>query len=205
MPTFLSANVPTLQWACQFFSYFSKEKNFQLWLTFTNFKNICAVLEKLSRETKNLNCDICLFLLTCYKSCISYLSCAPLILLKKHTSCKIITKLLLDNSARHIKTERNKVIIRFLITISDLHFKQIMIQEDPNIDTYYLFCLVVLAVEKLRKPLCINCDVQKPGLFYIFSSKVGDTLMRHINLKIFLKGSVRLFQKHFASISEARF
>ena len=87
-------DVPTCQKACQFFNYFSKEKNFQLQLTFANFKNIWATLENLSRETKNLNFDICLFLLTCYKSCFSYLSCTSQILLKKHASCKMITKLL---------------------------------------------------------------------------------------------------------------
>ena len=59
--------VPTCQKAWQFFNYFSKEKIFQLWLTFANFKNISVILENLSRETKNLNFDICLFLLTCYK------------------------------------------------------------------------------------------------------------------------------------------
>ena len=32
---------------------------FQLCSTFSNFKNICAILENLSRETKNSNFDIC--------------------------------------------------------------------------------------------------------------------------------------------------
>ena len=50
---------------------------FKLWLTFANFKNIWAILEYLSRETKNLNFETCLFLFTCYKSCFSYLSCTP--------------------------------------------------------------------------------------------------------------------------------
>ena len=36
---------------------------------------------------------------------------------------------------------------------------------------------------------------------YIFISKVGDKLGR-MYVNIFLKGSVGLFQKHFASISE---
>ena len=76
------------------FNYFSKEKIFQLWLTFANFKNICAFRENLSRETKNVNFNICLFLLTCYKYYFSYLSRRAQILLKKHGSCKMITKLL---------------------------------------------------------------------------------------------------------------
>ena len=47
----------------QFFNYFSKEF-FNFWIfrlcsTFSNFKNICAILENLSRETKNSNFDIC--------------------------------------------------------------------------------------------------------------------------------------------------
>ena len=37
---------------------------FQLWLTFAKFKNIWAILENLSCGTKNLNFDICLFLVT---------------------------------------------------------------------------------------------------------------------------------------------
>ena len=53
--------------------YFFNFKIFQSWLTFANFKNIWAILENLSHETKNLNFDIyCLFLLTCYKSCFSH-------------------------------------------------------------------------------------------------------------------------------------
>ena len=74
------------------FSTVFKRKNFLLWLTFTNFKNVQAILENLSRETKNLNFDICLFLLTCYKSYFfTYHAQSPL---KKHTSWKMITKLL---------------------------------------------------------------------------------------------------------------
>ena len=65
------ANVPkvcqifnfTCQKACQFFTYFPKKFfnfwNFQLCSTFANFKNIWAILENLSRETKNSNFDIC--------------------------------------------------------------------------------------------------------------------------------------------------
>ena len=113
---FLRANVPKTchfsnwcakcQKVCQFFNYFSKEKIFQLWLTLANFQNIWAILENLSRETKNLNFDICLFLLTCYKSCFSYLSCTPQILLKKHTSCKMITKLLYSKTQSYHKKRK---------------------------------------------------------------------------------------------------
>ena len=39
--------------------------------------------------------------------------------------------------------------------------------------------------------------------FYIFISNARDTLT-HMYVKIFLKGSVGLFQKHFASISETQ-
>ena len=53
--------VPTCQKACQFFNYFSKEKMFQLWLTFANFKNTWAILENLSREAKNLKQNILTF------------------------------------------------------------------------------------------------------------------------------------------------
>ena len=38
--------------------YFFNFKIFQSWLTFANFKNIWAILENLSHETKNLNFDI---------------------------------------------------------------------------------------------------------------------------------------------------
>ena len=50
--------MPTCQKACQFFKYFSKEKMFQVWLTFASFKNTCAILENLSREAKNLKQNI---------------------------------------------------------------------------------------------------------------------------------------------------
>ena len=46
--------------------------------------------------------------------------------------------------------ERNIVIIKFLITISDHQLKLITIQEDHNIHTYSL--LVVLAVEIRENP-----------------------------------------------------
>ena len=67
------AKMPTYQKACQFFNfacqkvyqffnYFPKEFFnfwiFQFCLTFANFKNIWAILENFSRETKNLNNDI---------------------------------------------------------------------------------------------------------------------------------------------------
>ena len=45
--------------------------------------------------------------------------------------------------------------IKFLIIILDIQFKQIIIQEDHNIYTYSSFCLVVLAMENLRKPLLL--------------------------------------------------
>ena len=51
------------QKAYQFFNYISKEFFdfwiFQLCLIFSNFKNICAFLENLPREIKNLNFNIC--------------------------------------------------------------------------------------------------------------------------------------------------
>ena len=65
------ANVPkacqsfnfVFQKTYQFFNYFLKEF-FNFWIfqscsPFANFKNIWAILENLSRETKNLNFDIC--------------------------------------------------------------------------------------------------------------------------------------------------
>ena len=90
------------------FSTVFKRKNFLLWLTFTNFKNVQAILENLSRETKNLNFDICLFLLTCYKSCFSYLSCTSQILLKKHASYKMITKLLQEQQYSKTQSHHKK-------------------------------------------------------------------------------------------------
>ena len=51
------------QKAYQFFNYFSDEfLNFwiyQSWSLFANLKNIWPILEKLSRQTKKLNFDIC--------------------------------------------------------------------------------------------------------------------------------------------------
>ena len=49
--------------------------------------------------------------------------------------------------------EKNIVTIKFLISILDFQLKQITSQEDHNIQMYFLFYLVVLAVENLRKPL----------------------------------------------------
>ena len=62
--------VPTCQKVCQFFNFtwqkgllfFKRVFNFwifQLCVTFTNFKNIWALLKNLSRETNNLTFDIC--------------------------------------------------------------------------------------------------------------------------------------------------
>ena len=51
----------TYQKACQFFNYFSKEKVFQLWLAFANFKNTWKIIENLSREAKNLKQNIFTF------------------------------------------------------------------------------------------------------------------------------------------------
>ena len=73
----------------------------------------------------------------------------------QHISCKLIRKILYFrnySTRKHShkkRKENNKVPIKFLITISDLQFKQIKIQEDHNIHTYSLFDLVVLAEENL--------------------------------------------------------
>ena len=61
-----SNGVPRCQKVCQFFNYFSKEKMFQLSLTFANFKNTWAILENLSREAKNLKQSFLTF------ACFSY-------------------------------------------------------------------------------------------------------------------------------------
>ena len=55
--------------------------------------------------------------------------------------------------------ERTIVTIRFLVTVSDLQPKQITIQEDYNIHTYSLLCLIVLAVENLREPLFVTWNI----------------------------------------------
>ena len=54
-----------------------------------------------------------------------------------------------------IKKWENIDTIRILITISDFQLKQITTQEDQNTHTYYLFYLVVLAVENSRKTLLL--------------------------------------------------
>ena len=56
-----------------------------------------------------------------------------------------------------------------------------LIQTDHNIDTYFLFCLVVLVVENSRKPFFI-CNVQKPGLF-IFSFVANEQKRKKNNKK----------------------
>ena len=49
----------------------------------------------------------------------------------------------------------------FLLTTRDLQLKQITIQEDHNIHTYSLICLVVLAVENSRKPVLLVKFISK--------------------------------------------
>ena len=118
------------------FQLIFKKKNFSIVVNIYKFQEyLCNSRKSISQNIKILNYDICLFLLICHKFCISYLSCAPKILLKKHTSCKIITKLLQERQYSSYKTERNKMTTRFLITILDLNFKQISNQGDHN---YYL-------------------------------------------------------------------
>ena len=53
------------------------------------------------------------------------------------------------------------------MTILDLQLKQITIQEDHNIHTYPLYCLVVLAVENSRKLLLLVTN--RKQVFFIFS------------------------------------
>ena len=60
------------------------------------------------------------------------------------------------------------VTIKLLITISDLQFKQILIQKDHNIHTYSLFCVVVLAEENLRKPLLLVTYRNQVFLYFHF-------------------------------------
>ena len=52
------ANVPK---DVPIFQLFFKEQMFQLWLKFADFKNAWAILENLSRETKNLKHNILRF------------------------------------------------------------------------------------------------------------------------------------------------
>ena len=83
-----------------------------------------------------------------------------IILLEKHTSYKLITKLLYCRNYSTQKHSRGKKHSHNNASY-DLQFKKITIQEDHNILTYSLFCLVVLAEESLRKPFLL----EKPCLF----------------------------------------
>ena len=56
----------------------------------------------------------------------------------------------------------------FLITISDLQLKHITVQEDHNIHTHFLFCLVVLAVENWKKPLLLVTYRNQIFLYFHF-------------------------------------
>ena len=99
------ANVPKV---VPIFQLFFKRKYFsifQLWFKFANFKNIWTIPENLSRKTKTLNYDICLFLLTYYKSCFSYLSCTP--------SCKLIT-IFTRNGKKYSHNNHNTVFYNYL-------------------------------------------------------------------------------------------
>ena len=52
--------------------------------------------------------------------------------------------------------------------MSDRQLKQIIIQEDHNIHAYSFFCLVVLAVENLRKPLLLVTYRNQIFLYFHF-------------------------------------
>ena len=83
-----------------------------------------------------------------------------IILLEKHTSYKLITKLLYCRNYSTQKHSRGKKHSHNNASY-DLQLKQITIQEDHNILTYSLFCLVVLAMD--------NCDI-KCNVDFLYNS-----------------------------------
>ena len=62
-----------------------------------------------------------------------------------------------------IRNEKKHSHSKFSYNCSDLQLKQIAIQEDNNINTYSLFCLVVLVVE----PLLLVSFVSLPFCIFI--------------------------------------
>ena len=70
-----------------------------------------------------------------------------------------------------------KVTRRFFITISDL---QLTIQEDHNIHTYSLFCLVVLAAQNSKNPSLLLLTYRNQ-VFSVFFSKVAPTRHTYVN------------------------
>ena len=70
-----------------------------------------------------------------------------------------------------------KVTRRFFITISDL---QLTIQEDHNIHTYSLFCLVVLAAQNSKNPSLLLLTYRNQ-VFSVFFSKVAPTRHMYVN------------------------
>ena len=92
-------------------------------------------------------------------------------LLEKHTSCKLITKLLYyrncsvrKHSRKKRKNSHNKASYNYLGS----QFKQILIKKDHNIHPYSLFCIVVLAEENLRKPLLLVTYRNQVFLYFHF-------------------------------------
>ena len=86
----------------------------------------------------------------------------------KNTSgdfCTLGTTVFESKVVRNGKKHKHNMI---LITILDLHLKQIKIQKDHNIHTYSLFCLVVFAAENSRKPLLLVTYRNQVFLYFHF-------------------------------------
>ena len=63
------------------------------------------------------------------------------------------------------------VSIRFLITISDLQLKEIIVQKDHNIHTYSLFSLGIVSEENSRKHLLLVAFRNQVFLCFHFELK----------------------------------
>ena len=82
-----------------------------------------------------------------------------------------------------------KVTRRFFITISDL---QLTIQEDHNIHTHSLFCLVVLAAQNSKNPSLLLLTYRNQ-VFSVFFSKVAPTRHMYVNQIAYLHTHVSMW------------
>ena len=163
------------------------------WLTIAHFKNTWAILAK----KKNLSFDICLFLLTRYKSCFSSYHAHHKSCWKSIHHVSWLRNNFRNNSARNIVIRNGK---KHNLNKGSYNYLRSPTEEDHNSKrSQYSHVFYILfscsGCGKFEKTLvCYLYRIETRSFLYILISKVGDK-----------KGSVGLFQERFASILETHF
>ena len=123
-----------------------------------------------------------------------------IILLEKHTLCKLTAKLPYCRNYSIRKDSRKKrketVTIKFLITIADLQFKQIAIQEDHNILTYSLF-FQLFQLSKIREnPCCCQLYIETRSFCFSFLTKEPKSFKKRKIHTLFFNMTRSINMKH---------